>query len=280
MTIHRDDFEFDREDLYLDEAEALGGEPEGLEEAPRSPRKKKKRRKKHYFLRFLVFLALIYGLYYFITSDFFNIRTIQVSGNYHYTSQEVIEKSGVELGINLFTLDASRVKETVLKDPYVKAVYLKRIIPGTIRITVREREAAAGIPYGTTYILIDSQGVVLEKVDYSPELTILVGMTIRNMEPGKVIDVEEGSLLQETLVLLESMDASDVFFKKIDISDVIVKAYIDDRLICRGSPGDILVNLENGNLKSVLYDLYTKGTERGIIHVSGDKYCSFSPLVN
>ena len=51
--------------------------------------------------------------------------------------------------------------------------------------------------------------------------------------------------------LLEAMEESDIYFKKIDISQVTVKAYINDLLICKGSPADILTNMKNGNLTTL-----------------------------
>ena len=79
--------------------------------------------------------------------------------------------------------------------------------------------------------------------------------------------------------MLEVVEERDVFFKKVDISNVIIKAYIYDQLLCKGSPENILESARSGNLETILYNLYTEGTERGIIYVGGDNYYSFSPMV-
>lgn len=248
-------------------------------EATKGTRKRKKRKKKHYFLRFLLLVAVAVGLYYFLSSSFFDIQTIKVGETSHFTKQEIVKLSGVKKGCNLFKADLGASTDALLKEPYIKEVRIKRSIPSTVYIAIKERQEAVAVPYGDIYILMDKEGMVLRKVDVAPELPILIGMTIRNMDPGKRIEVEESGVLERTFAMLEAMEESDIYFKKIDISQVTVKAYINDLLICKGSPADILTNMKNGNLKTVLYDLYTKGTERGIINISGENYCSFSPNI-
>ncbi|HVI39416.1 MAG TPA: hypothetical protein VM577_02055, partial [Anaerovoracaceae bacterium] len=133
------------------------------------------------------------------------------------------------------------------------------------------------VPYGNKYIIIDNEGMVLRQADQEPALTLLLGMTVKNMKPGTPLEVEDNSSLTDTLKLLEDVKKHELFFKKIDISKIVIKAYIYDQLICEGTPDDIRNNLDS--LQDVLYDLYTKGIERGVIKMGSDKYFSFSPLV-
>jgi cell division protein FtsQ len=102
-------------------------------------------------------------------------------------------------------------------------------------------------------------------------------MKVKNMEPGTPLEVEDNTSLTDTLKLLEEVKEHEVYFKKVDISQIVIKAYIYDQLICEGTPDDIRNNLDS--LQEVLYDLYTKGIERGMIKMGSDKYFSFSPLV-
>jgi cell division protein FtsQ len=240
-------------------------------------RKKKKRRKKHYFLRFLVVAALAAGAYYFFTSSLFDIQKITVLNNHYYTSEQLISLAGAKTGGNLFKASLSEMKENLLADPYVKNVSLKKRLPAELQIIVEERTEDAAVPYGNSYIIIDGEGMVLRKTDTEPTLPLLLGMTIENMEPGTPLRVEENAALTDTLKLLAEVEKHEIFFKKIDISNIMVKAYIYDQLVCEGTPDDIINNMDS--LREVLYDLYTKGIERGVIKMGSDKYFSFSPLV-
>ena len=244
-------------------------------------RKKKKRRKKHYFLRLLLFIAIGIGVYYFLNSSFFDLEKITVANNTYYTKEQIIELSKAKTGINLlFQVDKDKIKKKLMKDPYIKSVKISKNIPNTIKIFVEEREEAAVIPYATSFILIDCDGLVLRKTDIEPKLPLLIGLTINDMETGKALGVEEKSTLTETLALLESTEDSSVVFTKIDISSVIIKAYIYEGLYCQGVPENILESIYNGNLEKVLYDLYSRGIERGIINIGSDNYCSFNPMVD
>lgn len=240
-------------------------------------RKKKKRKKKHYLLRFIVLVAVATGMYFFFTSSLFDIQQLTVDNNSHYTEEQVIGLAGAKTGENLFKASLSQMKEKLLADPYMKNVKLKRKLPAEVVIIVEERKEDAAVPYGNKYIIIDSEGMVLRIADQEPALTLLLGMTIKNMEPGTPLEVEDNTALTDTLKLLEEVKEHELFFKKIDISSIMIKAYIYDQLVCEGKPDDILDNLDS--LQEVLYDLYTKGIERGVIKMGSDKYFSFSPLV-
>ena len=240
-------------------------------------RKKKKRKKKHYLLKFIVFVAFLTGMYFFFTSSLFDIQKITVENNHHYTEEQIISLAGAKTGENLFETSLSAMKEKLLADPYIKNVKLKRKLPAEVVIITSERKEDAAVPYGSKFIVIDNEGMVLRKADEEPALTLLLGMKVNNMKPGTPLEVEDNTALTDTLKLLEDVKKHEIYFKKVDISKVVVKAYIYDQLICEGTPDDIRNNL--GSLQEVLYDLYTKGIERGVIKMGSDKYFSFSPLV-
>ncbi len=243
----------------------------------KTERKRKKRRKKRYLLKFIILVAFVTGMYFFFTSSLFDIQKITVENNRYYTEEQLISLAGAKTGRNLFEVSLTQMKEKLLTDPYIKNVKLKRRLPAEVVIIVEERKEDAAVPYGSSYIIIDREGMVLRKTDREPVLTLLLGMTIENMEPGTPLKVEENAALTDTLKLLGEVEKNELFFKRIQISDIMVRAYIYDQLVCEGTPEDIMSNMES--LQEVLYDLYTKGIERGIIKMGSENYFSFSPLV-
>ena len=241
--------------------------------------KKKRRKKKHYLLRFILILLVGIGGYFFMTSHIFDIAKVEVRGQNHYSADEVILIANLEDTTNLFQLDKKDRIALMKEDPYIKEVSMRRKLPETLLVEIIERTEDAGIAYGDSYVLIHRDGMVLGRVDQQPEIPILMGMTIINMQAGEILEVEEGTVLENTLLLLDKMEARNLFFKKIDISNVVIKAYIYDKLICQGRPEDIMEAMENGNLEAVLLDLLGEGIQHGTIHLGGGGYCSFSPLV-
>jgi len=242
-------------------------------------KKKKKRRKKNYILRLFIVIALGAGLFYFLSSPFFDVQKITVENNNYYTKEQIIDKAEAKTGQNIFRTNTEGIKGNLLSDPYIRNARVKRALPDTIVVTVEERTEAAAAPYADLFIIIDKDGLVLRKSDVEPKLTLLIGLTIKTMEEGRPLEVEETGVLTGTLKMLETMERTEVFFKKIDISHVIVRAYIFDRLICEGTPENVLESMESGNLEIFLYNLYTDGIERGIIYVGSDNYFSFNPMV-
>jgi len=242
-------------------------------------KKKKKRRKKNYLLRLIVLIAAVAGLYFLLSSSLFDVQKIKVESNHYYTKEQIISKAEAKTGQNIFAIKTEKMKTLLLEDPYMKNVRIKRSLPGTIIIYIEERKEVAAVLYASTFIIIDGDGLVLRKSDTDPKLTLLAGMTIKSMEAGKLLEIEETSALAETLKILETMEKAELYFKKIDISNPVIKAYIYDQLICQGTSENILESMASEGLKRVLIGLYTNGIERGIINIGSDNYFSFNPKV-
>lgn len=236
--------------------------------------KRRKRRKKHYLVKFLLLVAFCGGVYYFATSSFFDINIIEIKNNNYYTTEQVIDIAKAKSGGNIFVFPVESTKDRLLKDPYIKGAKISRRLPDIIIISIAEREEIAAVPYGDEFVIIDRDGMVLRKTDEEPALTLFTGMILTNIQAGTPLEVEENHMLSGALNLLYKMEEHDIFFKRIDFSDYLIRAYIYDHLICQGSPENILKSMDD--LEDVLYDLYVQGIERGIIKVGGNGYYSFS----
>ena len=270
------DEEFTEDDL----TEVADSEDEEEEKAEAPPkRRRKKRKKKRYLLKFFIFCLVVSGGITFMFSDYFKVEKILIEGNVNYTAEEILALSGAKPGKNLFKVDKGKIVDNLLKDSYLETAKVVRKPPNTIVIKVVERKEMAVIPYGKEFIIIDNSGYVLNRVEEEPQLTQLLGLNIKTMDRGQIIQVKEEEMLRDTLDMLKTMEYSDLFFKKIDMTNVVIKAYIYDNLICKGTPENILTNMKNGNLETILYDLYKKEITKGVIHVGDDQYCSFSPNI-
>ena len=250
---------------------------ERQQEFPKNKRRKKKRKKKHYLLKFTILVALGTGLYFLLTSHLFDIQAITVADNSYFTSEQVVSLSEVKIGDNLFEVNLSDAKKKLLEEPYIKNAKVKRRLPGTVEIVLEERTEYAAVAYGMECIIIDSEGLVLRIVEERPELPLLAGLTTLEMTPGEPLVVEENYSLTDTLKLIEATKNTDLYFKLIRIAPVTLKAYIYDTLYCEGTPENLINGIEN--VEQVVFDLYNRGIERGVIKVGSDNYYSFSPEV-
>ncbi|MBR2099470.1 MAG: FtsQ-type POTRA domain-containing protein [Firmicutes bacterium] len=269
--------EYGQEEHVYTGEELSGYEDYAPEQTAQKPsKKKKKRRRKHYFLRFCIFCALVFGLYYFLNSDFFAVRKFEVTGNQYYTPAQIIEMSGLQSGVNMFFETKTRpARNALLEDPYIRLAEIKRKPKDTIQIVIEERREYAAVPYGEQFVLIDREGTVLRVADEEPALPILGNMSITEMTPGKALQVEQAYLLTDTLSLLNLVEENDIYFKRIDFSTVIIRAYIYDDLYCEGAPANIRDNM--ASIQKLLQELYKEEITRGVIRVGTDNYLSYSP---
>ena len=241
-------------------------------------RPKKKRKKKNYILRFLIFIVIVGGLVAFSFSSFFQVKSITAEGNHYYSDEEIMNMAGAEKGVNLFwDVDGADLEETLLENPYFAEVRVKRKLPNVLHFEITEREQIGAVVYGEEYIVIDKEGTILRKSDVDPKLTLLTGLTVSKLETGSRIEAEEEVTLENTLTMLDVMEDGDIFFKKIDVSKVIIKAYIYDTLIVKGTPKQMMKSIENGDLQKVVNNLIKHDTTRGTISIGTQNYMSFSP---
>lgn len=153
-------------------------EAKARREARREKENKRKQRQqvvKKIFsnIAFILFFlaAVIVALYYgFLLSD------VTVLGNDKYTSDYIVQMSGLEKGTHMLFCDLDKAKESIQTDPYLQVDQITYIFPNRIRIVITERKEVAGI-IGLDYnVIIDDQGYVLS-MSGGTDLTGLLQVT-------------------------------------------------------------------------------------------------------
>lgn len=211
----------------------------------------------------------------------FDIAAYEVEGNSYYSDDEILVMGNCKTGGNIFwEAGLSDIQERLSRDAYMQEVTVKRSLPATVKITIEERKQTAAIVYGEKFVVIDGSGTVLRKTSVEPKIPVIKGLTISKMNVGQPIETEESVLLRQTLEMLASMEKGDMYFKKIEISKVQIRAFVDDSLICQGSPEQLMEAMEAGKLQIVIQELFEQDIERGTIKVSGEDYISFTPKID
>lgn len=262
-----------------DAAEGADERPSSQSYEQKPPKKKKKRKKKHYLLKFFILLAICVGLYYFLHSSVFNIKQILVPEGGRFTVEQVKEMTGLKTGTNLFEFKAGDCEEKLMENSYIKDAEIKRKLPGTVEIKLTERKEQAVLMQEKQYVVIDLEGIVLRKALKDPRQPVLEGITVTKAAENKPVAVKEKYAFRKALQLLTAMEKADLYFKKVDVSSLIIKLYVTDKLYCKGEAKNLLTGMEEGNLKAVLYDLYKKKIKKGVVNVGDDQYYSFSKKI-
>lgn len=123
---------------------------------------------------------------------FFRINSVEVVGNVRYTSAEIIEASGIQMGDNLVGLPRSRVSASICAQlPYVESVTIRKMLPDGVVLKVSERVAAACVESAEGRWLISAQGKLLEKEAGAAGVIRITGLTAVGPYAGGMIQVAE-----------------------------------------------------------------------------------------
>jgi cell division septal protein FtsQ len=147
------------------------GEPlefkRGLEKVPvKKIQRKLNVRWKHIVLFFLViagfFLLLAKVYLYLINCDDFTVKKAEIACRQEFVGRDIRALLDASKLRNLLLLDIGRLQARVEAHRWVKEARLRKVFPSTLKIEIMEREPAAVLKTGETYLMIDRDGVWLE----------------------------------------------------------------------------------------------------------------------
>lgn len=85
------------------------------------------------------------------------VQKVEVQGIKRLSREEIISLTGVTIGQNLLTLRLKTIGQQVSSNPWVGSVKVQRFYPGTLSISIQERQPVAVINMGLLYYL-DTNG--------------------------------------------------------------------------------------------------------------------------
>ena len=242
---------------------------------------KRRRRKIKFWVKFLIFLMICGGLAFVLKAPLFEVKNYQVEGNAYYTDEEILFMGNCQTGGNIFIgTDLKDIRTRLSQDAYMADVKISRVLPDTIKIELGERHQIGAIAYGSKFVVVDPAGTVLRRTSTEPKLTVIDGLTISKLTLGEPVEAEEKVLLRQTLELLSVMEKNQMYFKRIELGEGEIKAFVLDSLICKGTPEHIMQAMKNSEIQIVVQELFDKKIERGTIVISGDAKISFNPKID
>lgn len=171
---------------------------------------------------------------------YFDIKSIQVANNSNLTTEEIVKSSGIFKGSNIFYVNLSKSKDNLLSNSYILDVNIKRKLPSTVLIEVKERSAAFYIKADNKLYVVDKNGVVLEEKDSinGMKLTKLDGVNGNSIKIGKTLTVDDSRKIDviRNITELMSADKSGIAMTKLDITDIVnLKAYYGNMCVKLGT---------------------------------------------
>jgi cell division septal protein FtsQ len=167
----------------------------------------------------------------------FAIQQVEVQTDGVISADQLRRWSGVRPGQNLLALDLARVKRDLEMQAMIESVSVERILPGTLRLRVSEREpiAQVAVPHPVpgggldlNFFQIDENGYVMLPLDprqraapptqADDQLPLILGINAADLQPGRKLDSAQVQAALKWICVFESSAMANlVDLKKIDV---------------------------------------------------------------
>lgn len=111
-----------------------------------------------------VALGLLYGYRSLTSGAYFALKTLEIQGNSRLNSREILETADLIDGANTLALSIDDVEAALSAHPWVEQVSVKRVLPGTLIIKIRERVPAFWMLHEGSLQYADARGRIIGPV--------------------------------------------------------------------------------------------------------------------
>jgi len=207
--------------------------------------------------KLLLFVLLVTVIVMFARSSFFIVGEINVVGNKKNSSHDIIKRTGLLTGQNVFKMLGEKPKNLVAfrfndseqsiyeSMPYIKSVSVRPALPKAINIKIQERTPFAILETEGTSVLIDREGYSLEIVKASElkeKYFKIMGISVDSYNLGHAVKFKGRFPLDELknfcdILLKSDKDSKLKLFEKVtsvdlsELNNMIVD--FDDRIIVK-----------------------------------------------
>ena len=169
---------------------------------------KKRRRRRNFgrFFRGLIFIVVSAAvLGFFVYVPFFTLSEIKLSGAKYLTEEDILRVGNIYLGEPLFKLETDVVQSRLAKDLRIEEVSVRRRLPHTLEIKIKERRPLATIQCDYGYLDLDHNGTIIDsyKTLKAMQIPMITGAAVRDLYIGDEVDDE---LVKKILDFLQRLN--------------------------------------------------------------------------
>jgi cell division protein FtsQ len=163
-----------------------------------------------------------YGAHAVAQARTLQVQDILVQGNRHLARGEVLALVEGLRGEHILATDLDQWRRRLLGSPWVEFVALRRVLPSTVEIVIRERRPLALARLGDSLYLIDEEGLVID--DYGPnyaqlDLPIVDGLAGGPPTAGPTIDPARALLAGRVIAALGARQELLQRVSQLDVSN-------------------------------------------------------------
>lgn len=183
------------------------------------------------------------------TTVLFRISEVVVLGDSDYSSDDIIECSGIIKGEGLMFCNENSIRKNIeSKLPYISEAQVNKILPNKIEIVVKKALPEAMFEADKKFIIIDRNSKVLEiSNERNESAAILLGAKPLIYELSDIVSYEDENTKQIINEIITDFNDSGIGkLTKIDLEDQFnINVTYDDRIIIKiGKPIDIKYKAE------------------------------------
>lgn len=207
------------------------------------------------------------------TSPAFAVRSIELEGHVRLGREEILDTAGLALGRNVFDVTPQEAEERLLGHPWIAEAHVRRRLPGSYEIQIRERRAVALLALGDVY-LVAEDGTVFKRVeDGDPiDLPVITGVERERFTRDRAFRT---SVLLEAVALLHDYRGAGLERRE-PIAELHVEP--DDGLSLYVGDDATYVRLGHGpfrpklrRLRTVLDELGRRGARAEYVYLDNER---------
>ena len=141
-------------------------------------------------LVFLVVSAAVLG--FFVYVPFFTLSEIKLVGAKYLTQEDIMKIGDIYPGEPLFQLETDVVQSRLSKDLRIEEVSVRRHLPHTLEVKIKERRPLATIVCDYGYLDLDRNGTIIDsyKSLKTMQIPMITGASVRDLYIGDAVDDE------------------------------------------------------------------------------------------
>lgn len=156
---------------------------------------------------FLLVTALIIAVIVYI--PFFTLREVKLVGATYLTKDDITKIANIYYGEPLFELETDEVTKRLLSDLRIEEVTVKRELPFTLEVEIKERRPVATVVCDYGYLDLDRQGKVIDsyKTLKLMQIPMITGALVRDLYIGD--DVTD-DMVKKILFFLQQLNEASL----------------------------------------------------------------------
>ncbi len=128
-----------------------------------------------------VSIGLLAGYRWLTTINYFALQHVTITGCSRLSEEHVRQVAGIGPGVNILSLSMDRMRADLQREPWIDSVTVKRVLPGSIMVDVKEKAPSYLVQYQGTLYYADEVGRIIDKVDPGqfvslPQIEVEAGM--------------------------------------------------------------------------------------------------------